>query len=63
MAQKLTILLLTTFFVVKYFDLTDTATNLYINPVSFLGLVIVTWFLLATYKLAKKIVDKTKTFI
>jgi hypothetical protein len=56
--KKLTILLLATFFVVKHFELTDTTTNLYINPISFLGLVIVACFLLATYNLVKKIVDK-----
>lgn len=56
--KKLTILLLATFFVVKRFELTDTTTNLYINPISFLGLVIVACFLLATYNLVKKIVDK-----
>jgi hypothetical protein len=50
----LTLLLAVTLWSVWYFDLTDTSTNLYLNPVSFLGLVFVAWFLLGTYKLVKK---------
>lgn len=54
----LTLLLAVTLWSVWYFDLTDTSTNLYLNPVSFLGLVFGAWFLLGTYKLVKKIVIK-----
>ena len=54
----LTLLLAVTLWSVWYFDLTDTSTNLYLNPMSFLGLVIVTWFLLGAYKLVRKIVTK-----
>ena len=51
----LTLLLAVTMWSIWYFDLTDTSTNLYLNPMSFLGLVIVTWFLLGAYKLVKKL--------
>tara|TARA_B110000483_G_scaffold27959_1_gene33854 strand:+ start:1036 stop:1224 length:189 start_codon:yes stop_codon:yes gene_type:complete len=54
----LTLLLAVTMWSIWYFDLTDTSTNLYLNPMSFLGLVIVTWFLLGAYKLVRKIVTK-----
>jgi len=51
----LTLLLAVTMWSIWYFDLTDTSTNLYLNPMSFLGLVVVTWFLLGAYKLVKKL--------
>ena len=54
----LTLLLAVTMWSIWYFDLTDTSTNLYLNPMSFLGLVIVTWFLLGAYKLVRKIITK-----
>jgi hypothetical protein len=58
--KKLTLLLVVTLFSVKYFELTDSTTNLYLNPVSFLGLIITLWFTLGTYKLAKKLITKIK---
>ena len=54
--KKLTVLLVLTLLVVNYGITIDTDTNPYINPVSFLGLVMVSWFLLGTYKLVKKII-------
>jgi len=54
----LTLLLAVTLWSVWYFDLTDTSTNLYLNPMSFLGFVFVTWFLLGAYKLVRKIITK-----
>ena len=51
----LTLLLAVTMWSIWYFDLTDTSTNLYLNPMSFLGLVIVTWLSLGAYKLVKKL--------
>jgi hypothetical protein len=59
--KKLTLLLVVTLFSVKYFELTDSTTNLYLNPVSFLGLIITLWFTLGTYKLAKKLITKIKS--
>jgi len=56
--KKLTLMLVVTLFIVNYFALFDTTTNLYLNPVSFLGLVVTTWFGLGTYKLAKLITIK-----
>ena len=52
--KKLTVLLVLTLLVVNYGITIDTDTNPYINPVSFLGLVVVSWFLLGIYKLVKK---------
>ena len=57
--KKLTMLLVVCLVAVNLIPL-DTATNLYLNPVSFLGLVLVAWFLLGTYKLAKSIINKIK---
>ena len=54
----LTLLLAVTLWSVWYFDLTDTSTNLYLNPMSFLGLVFITWSLLGVYKLVRKIITK-----
>jgi len=54
----LTLLLAVTLWSVWYFDLTDTSTNLYLNPVSFLGLVFTIWSLLGVYKLVRKIITK-----
>ncbi len=54
----LTLLLAVTMWSIWYFDLTDTSTNLYLNPMSFLGFVFVTWFLLGAYKLVRKIITK-----
>ena len=59
--KKLTLLLVVTLFSVKYFELTDSTTNLYLNPVSFLGLIITLWLTLGTYKLAKKLITKIKS--
>ena len=56
--KKLTLMLVVTLFIVNYFALFDTTTNLYLNPVSFLGLVVTTWFVLGTYKLVKLITIK-----
>lgn len=53
--KKLTLLLVVTVLSIKYFDLTDTTTNLYLNPVSFLGFVFVAWLSLGTYKLVRKL--------
>ena len=58
--KKLTLVLVVTLFIVNYFALFNTTTNLYLNPVSFLGLVVTTWFGLGTYKLAKLIITKIK---
>ena len=58
--KKLTLVLVVTLFIVNYFALFDTTTNLYLNPVSFLGLIVTTWFGLGTYKLAKLIITKIK---
>jgi len=58
--KKLTLVLVVTLFIVNYFALFDTTTNLYLNPVSFLGLIVTTWFGLGTYKLAKLITTKIK---
>jgi hypothetical protein len=58
--KKLTLLLVVTLFSINYFELTDSTTNLYLNPVSFLGLIITLWFTLGTYKLAKKLITKIK---
>ena len=44
-----------TLFVVNYIIPFDTTTNLYLNPISFLGFVVTSWFLLGTYKLAQKL--------
>jgi len=55
--KKLTALLVLTLIIIKYGTTLDTTTNLYLNPVSFLGLVIVAWFSLGTYKLVKKITN------
>jgi len=54
----LTLLLAVTMWSIWYFDLTDTSTNLYLNPMSFLGLVFTTWSLLGVYKLVRKIITK-----
>lgn len=54
----LTLLLAVTMWSIWYFDLTDTSTNLYLNPISFLGLVFITWSLLGVYKLVRKIITK-----
>jgi hypothetical protein len=53
--KKLTALLVLTLFVVNYIIPFDTTTNLYLNPISFLGFVVTSWFLLGTYKLAQKL--------
>jgi len=53
--KKLTLLLVVTVLSIKYFDLTDTTTNLYLNPVSFLGFVFVAWLSLGAYKLVEKL--------
>jgi len=58
--KKLTLLLVVTLFSINYFELTDSTTNLYLKPVSFLGLIITLWFTLGTYKLAKKLITKIK---
>ena len=58
--KKLTLVLVVTLFIVNYVALFDTTTNLYLNPVSFLGLIVTTWFGLGTYKLAKLITTKIK---
>ena len=58
--KKLTLVLVVTLFIVNYFALFNTTTNLYLNPVSFLGLIVTTWFGLGTYKLAKLITTKIK---
>jgi hypothetical protein len=57
--KKLTMLLVVCLVAVNLLPF-DTATNLYLNPVSFLGLVLVAWFSLGTCKLAKSIINKIK---
>jgi len=53
--KKLTLLLVVTASSILYFDLADIGTNLYLNPVSFLGFVTVAWLSLSVYKLVKKL--------